>query len=76
MNILENVSLFEHSQYFIDIGAGLDQRPTFPVEDEVPALILAEAKQDGFVVRVENGNHVLAIVHHGRNTRSGEAYRT
>ena len=49
MNICGNVSLFEHSQYFIDAGASLDQRPSIPVKDEVAALILAKSKQDGFV---------------------------
>ena len=44
MNISGNVSLFEHSQYFIDVWAGLDQWSTIPVEDEVATLILAKAK--------------------------------
>ena len=76
MNIFENVSLFEHGQYFIDAGAGLDQRPSIPVEDEVAVLIFTKAKKDGFVVKIENGDHALTIVHHGRNTGSGEAVRT
>ncbi len=76
MNFFGNLSLFEHGQYFIDAGAGLDQRPSMPVEDEVAALIFAKAKKDGFVVKIENGDHALTIVHHGRNTGSGEAVRT
>ncbi len=76
MNICGNASLFEHSQYFVDTGASLDQRPSFPVEDEVAALILAKAKKDGFVVGVENGDHALTVVQHCRNTRSGDAFRT
>ncbi len=76
MNIYGNVHLFEHSQYIVDVWAGLNQRPTFPVEDEVATLILAKAKQDGFVVRAENGDHALTVVHHGRNTHPGDAFRT
>jgi len=71
-----NVSLFEHGQYFIDAGAGLDQRPSIPVEDEVAALIFAKAKKDGFVVRIENGDHALTIVHHRWDTHAGNAFRT
>ncbi len=71
-----NISLFEHGQYFIDAGDGLDQRPSIPVEDEVAALIFAKAKKDGFVVRVENGDHALTIVHHRWDTCAGKAFRT
>ncbi len=60
MNIFENVSLFEHGQYFIDAGAGLDQRPSLPVEDEVAVLIFAKAKKDCIVVGIENGD--LSVV--------------
>ena len=76
MNICGNVSLFEHSQYFIDVWAGLDQRSTIPVEDEVAPLILAKAKQNNIVVRIEKGDQTLTIIHHGRNTGSGKAFRT
>ena len=76
MSIFENVSLFEHGQYFIDAGAGLDQRPSIPVEDEVAVLIFAKAKKDGFVVRIENGDHALTIVHHRWDTCAGKAFRT
>ncbi len=76
MNIFENVSLFEHGQYFIDAGAGLDQRPSIPVENEVAALIFAKTKKDGFVVRIENGDHALTIVHNRWDTCAGKAFRT
>ncbi len=76
MNFFKNVPLFEHGPYFIDAGAGLDQRPSIPVEDEVAALIFAKAKKDGFVVRIENGDHALTIVHHRWDTCAGKAFRT
>ncbi len=76
MNFFGNISLFEHGQYFIDAGAGLDQRPSIPVEDEIAALIFAKAKKDGFVVRIENGDHALTIVHHRWDTCAGKAFRT
>ena len=75
MNICGNVSLFEHSQYFIDAGASLDQRPSIPVKDEVAALILAKSKQDGFVVGVENGGHALTVVHQRWDTCAGKSLR-
>ncbi len=71
-----NALLFEHRQYFIDVRAGLDQRPSIPVEDEVAALIFAKAKKDGFVVRIENGDHALTIVHRRWDTCAGKAFRT
>ncbi len=74
--MFENVSLFEHRQYFIDTGAGLDQRPSIPVEHEVATLIFAKSKKDGFVVRIENGDHELTIVHRRWDTCAGNAFRT
>ncbi len=76
MNFFEKVSLSEHGQYFIDAGASLDQRPSIPVEDEVAVLIFAEAKKDGFVVGIENGDQALTIVHHRWDTRADKALRT
>ena len=76
MNFFDNVSLFEHGQYLIDAGAGFDQRPSIPVEDEVAVLIFAKAKKNCIVVGIENGGQALTVVHHGRNTGAGEAFRT
>ncbi len=76
MNFFENVSLFEHGQYLIDARAKFDQRPSIPVEDEVAVLIFAKAKKDCIVVGIENGDHVLTIVHHRWDTYAGQAIRT
>ncbi len=76
MNFFGNISLFEHGQYFIDAGAGLDQRPSIPVEDVVAVLIFAKGKKNCVVVGIENGDQALTVVHHGRNTGAGEAFRT
>ena len=76
MNFCENVSLFEHGQNLIDAGAGFDQRPSIPVEDEVAVLIFAKAKKNCIVVGIENGDQALTVVHHGRNTSTGKAFRT
>ncbi len=76
MNIFENVALFEHGQYLVNAGASLDHWPSVPVKNEVAALIFAKAKQNSFVVGIENGDHTLTIVQHRGDTCTSKALRT